>query len=179
MKKKWVVLPLVLVVVVFAWVVSMAGDRVDPTGVMQRLLEMEETHTEAVQSFLGNLKLDYHPAHGNVQKDIMPCHEAGWEEKYVPELFPKAEIENVSSISRATFTGTVLAGHKDKNGTIFYVWHHYQDELGIFVTVQVKGSSEPRTAMAVFRGGNPVYLSSNDLQCRIAGHLVSMRMVKW
>lgn len=179
MKKKWIVMPLVLVVVVFAWVVSMAGDRVDPTGVMQRLLEMEETHTEAVQSFLGNLKLDYHPAYGVVQKDMMPCHASEWSKDFVAELFPNAQIVSVDSITKATFSGTVLTGHKDKNGQVFYVWHHYQDEVGVLVTAQVKDSQEPRTAMAVFNGGNPIYLSSNDLKCRIAGHLVAMRMIKW
>jgi len=172
-------MPIVIMVVVFAWVVSMAGEKVDPTGVMRRLLEMERTHSEAVQSFLGHLKLDYHPDFGKIGRDVLPVHPEGWNEAYVAELFPRSKIVKVESITRAEFSGTTLAGHRAENGSIFYVWHRYTRETGVFVTVQVEGSSEPRTAMAINRGGNPVYLSSDDLVCRIDGHLVSMRMVKW
>ncbi|MCP5054515.1 MAG: hypothetical protein GY940_45525 [bacterium] len=179
MNKKMVTISLVGIVVIFAWVVSMAGERVDPTGVLKRLLEIDRTHTEAVQSFLDNVKLDRHPKYGAVEKDEMPVHEKGWDNAYAAELFPKEKVEAISSITQATFSGTALAAHKAPNGDIFYVWHRYKDETGVFVTARLAGRSQSQTALAVVGGGNPVYLSSEDLVCRIDGHMVSMRMVKW
>jgi hypothetical protein len=179
MKKKWAVVPLVIVVLIFAWVVSMAGERVDPTGVLPRLLEIDQTHSDAVQSFLEHLKLDYHPEYGTVKKETLPFHNNDWEKSYVPELFPESRIERIDSITKATFSGTVLTAHKARDGHIFYVWHRYKDETGVFVTIREAGKEKPRTAMAIYKGGNPVYLSSDDLVCRINGHQVSMRMVKW
>ncbi len=172
-------IPVVMLVVIMAWVVSMAGEKIDPTGIMNRLVEMEKNHKEAVKSFLGHLKLDYHPEYGRVPKHEMPVHASGWHNRFVPKLFPKSTVVSVESLTQAEFSGTALTAHKSKDGRTFYVWHRYINEMGVFVTVKVKGSDVPRTSMAVLKGGNPVYLSSEDLICRIDGHMVSMRLDRW
>lgn len=179
MSKKLIVVALVLVLSVFAWVVSMAGERVDPTGVMGRLVEMDRSHTDAVQSFLNHLKLDYHPDFGSVSKEDMPFHATGWNEQYIHELFPGKNIEHIKSVTKATFSGTVLAVHREHTGRLFHVWHRYKDEAGVLVTVKLADRDEERTAMAIIGTGNPVYLSSDDLVCRISGHQVALKMARW
>jgi hypothetical protein len=179
MKKKWIVVPSILVVLIFAWVLSMAGARVDPSGVMRRLLEIEQAHSESMNSFLHHLKLDYHPKLGTVKKETLPFHKEGWDDKYASQLFPQSEFKNIQSISKTIFSGTLLVTHRTDDGRNFHVWHRYKNEPGIFVTAQMAGSEEPKTVMVVLATGNPVYLSSDDLVCRIAGHQVAMRLKKW
>jgi hypothetical protein len=177
--KKWVIVPSIMVVLIFAWVVSMAGARVDPSGVMQRLLEIEQAHSESMNSFLEHLKLDYHPKLGTVKKETLPFYKKGWNDKYALQLFPQAELQSIQSVSRTTFSGTLLVTHKTDDGRHINVWHRYKDEAGLFVTAKMSGSEELKTVMVVQSTGNPVYLSSDDLVCSIADHQVSMRLKKW
>lgn len=103
MKKKYIIAPAVMVVLIFAWVASMAGERVDPTGVLSRLLEIEHAHSESMQSFLQHLKLDYHPQLGTVKKETLPYHKEGWDDTYSAQLFPGKKMQAIESVSRTIF----------------------------------------------------------------------------
>ncbi len=95
-----------------------------------QLAQIKTLHTEFsvdVNAVYNTYMLDYHPYYGYVGINDMPVHPGGWDDQYLPDLFPGQTIMNYEK-ELTYLTGRVLMQHKDTYGVDFYVWHEIQNE---------------------------------------------------
>lgn len=99
----------------------------NPDDQLAQIQALHDQYAADVQTTIGTYQYDYHPTYGYVGINDMPVHPGGWQESYLPELFPGETI--VSYESKTVYlTGRVLMKHKDALDNEFYVWHEVQDE---------------------------------------------------
>ncbi len=156
MKKYLTVLSLV-VFMFFAFVNLNAAETIDPTGNLTMLQEVENDHINYVARLLTTIKFDYHPEYGVVKKEALPCYEKGWDKSNIADYFPEGNVLD-GAFKQTTFTGIALAAHKAKDGSIFYVWHKYNEEPMVVMAadVEVGGQAETGVAMAMRSCGNHI-----------------------
>lgn len=155
-----------------------AEESVDPTGVLRQYLEMERDHYDAVKEFFKGVTYDQHPTYGCVSKDQFPVHPDGWNEKYVPDLFPNQNVHSYE-LTYKELSGSALVAHKDEAGNTFYVWHQLDNAAAVLVKAMVEGSEEPQMAMAAYSCGNPIFINTDTWAFYLDGIRVPWYVIKW
>ncbi|MCP4147031.1 MAG: hypothetical protein GY757_04700 [bacterium] len=88
-----------------------------------------------------------------MKKEDLPVHKDGWNDMYVPELFPGKTVLSHKTYS-IKVTGLFLVEHKADDGAIFYVWHKFEDEDMAIVIAVIKGETLPQIMGTVASCGN-------------------------
>ncbi len=178
MKRTTTVLLVGMVLLVLAAVNLQAEESVDPTGNLQRLLQLESAHLDELKALLADIPVDEHPEYGVVKKGDLPFHADGWNEKNVSELYPGEEILSYK-VTEKEISGKSLVAHRTGKGTVFYVWHQLENERAVLVEAELAGQREPQTRMAVYHCGNPIWLNSSDVAFYVDGIRVPWYVAKW
>ena len=99
----------------------------NPDDQLSQIQALHQQYSADVHFVIGDYQLDYHPSYGYVGIDDMAVHPGGWQEAYLPELFPGDTILSYQ-LKTVYISGRVLMRHKDALDNEFFVWHEVQDE---------------------------------------------------
>ncbi len=130
--KRFLLTMLMCSFVFFSWPGSMIAEVTnDPTGTMQKIYELNEAHSKAIETLVGSVRLDYHPEFGTIRPEdypvnAVPINPEEVKAQFVNEMEGKGYVITELTMTEATLSGRVLVEHRVSNQNIF-VWHELQN----------------------------------------------------
>jgi hypothetical protein len=145
----------IFVIMIFTVGILLGEVTTNPDDLLAQIRTKYEQFRQDVYQLTSNVQLDFHPVYGVVQMNDDPVHPGGWYDSYIPELVPGETVESYQTFP-VLLNGKGLTQHKSTNGTLYHVWHQYQNEPAMFIAIKTQ-ESELCRIWYIRRGcGNPI-----------------------